>query len=127
MYLWGIGYSKKKIVVREPDSDTIFYKFTEFMTHGGIPILMVFDLYRYPYTIANIIYPITFSIMWLTLVILPWYYITGDPVYPFLHKDVPLYFKLSIISNILLINLISGYIGYFISNYNIPLDNGSKN
>ena len=49
---------------------------------------------------------------------MPWYYITGDSVYPFLQKDVPLYFKISIMSNIMLINLISGYIGFLICNIN---------
>ena len=114
----GSWIFKKKLTTHEPNCDTIIYKLTEFLTHGAIPIIMLFDLPNYSFELIHLIYPIIFSFCWLTFIIMPWYYITGDSVYPFLQKDVPLYFKISIMSNIMLINLISGYIGFLICNIN---------
>ena len=108
---------KKNIVSKEINSDTFLYKFSEFMCHGGILLLMIFDLNKYKFEFINVTYPIYLSIIWLFFIILPWYYFTGDSVYPFLDKKESLISKFLIFFNILIINITSAYVGFYLSNY----------
>ena len=114
----SIGYwlFKGDIINKDIDSDKLYYKLFEYIAHGVIPFIMLFDLVNYPFYFYDIIYPILLSLFWLIGVMYPWYMITNKPVYPFLHKNVSIMIKLKIIGFILLNTFLSGLIGSYISN-----------
>ena len=94
-----IGYwlFKKELESQHlPDSDKLYYKIFNFIAHGGINILMYLRPSKYRYAFSDIIYPLISSLFWL-LFVMQYYYITGDPVYPFLDKNVKIIKKIKII------------------------------
>ena len=113
----SIGYwlFKKELESNQsPDSDKLYYKICDFITHGGLNILIYFRDSNYFYTINDIIYPIILSLLWLVFIMEPFYYITGEPVYPFLDKKVDIFKKISIIFFLLLNSIVCGFIGALI-------------
>lgn len=112
-----IGYwiFKKELESNElPDNNKLYYKVCNFIGHGGINILMYFRPTNYTYNFSDIIYPLVLSFFWLIFVMQIFYYISGEPVYPFLDKKVEITFKIKIILILCINSLIMGFIGRLI-------------
>ena len=75
---------------------------------------MVLDVNNLKYNLYDIIYPLLLSILWLFIIIIPWYIITDNPVYSFLHKNVPLKKKIYICGFMFLNIIFTGFIGKLI-------------
>ena len=91
-------------------------KISDFMHHGGLLLLFSPYILKHSFKITEIKIPLIFSIFWLLFVIFPWYYITDDPIYPFLNKKNSNLFKIKMLSLMLLINIFTGTIGSTLSN-----------
>tara|TARA_B100001173_G_C15863449_1_gene494045 strand:- start:158 stop:781 length:624 start_codon:yes stop_codon:yes gene_type:complete len=112
----SIGYwiFRGDILSKDINKNTLRYKVFDSIAHGVIPTIMILDVNNLQYNLYDIIYPLLLSILWLIAVIMPWYMITNDPVYPFLHKDVPLRKKLSICGFMFLNTIFIGFVGKLI-------------
>ena len=75
---------------------------------------MYFRESNYFYTINDIKYPIILSLIWLIFIMESYYYITGEPVYPFLDKKVDIFKKIKIIFFLLLNSILWGFIGILV-------------
>ena len=113
----SVGYwlFKGNIINKDIDSDKLYYILFEYIAHGVIPLIMLFELVNYPFYLPDLIYPIILSGFWLIGIMVPWYKFTNEPVYPFLHKSVSIMVKIKIIGFIFLNTILSGLIGSFIS------------
>ena len=112
-----IGYwlFKKELESDElPDKNKLYYKIGNFLGHGGINILMYFRPTNYTYYFSDIIYPLILSFFWLIFVMQIFYYISGEPVYPFLDQTVEITKKVKIILLLFINSLIMGFIGILI-------------
>ena len=112
----SIGYwiFRGDIVLNDINKNTLRYNVFQIIAHGAIPSIMVLDINNLKYNLYDIIYPLLLSILWLIFIIIPWYIITNNPTYPFLHKDVPLRKKLSICGFMFLNIIFVGFIGKLI-------------
>lgn len=87
----SIGYwIFRNDISNDIDKNTLRYEVFQIIAHGIIPTIMVLDVNNLKYNLYDIIYPLLLSILWLFIIIIPWYIITNNPVYSFLHKNVPL-------------------------------------
>lgn len=100
---------------KEINTENFYYKFFDFLAHGIIPLIMIFDLSKYPFTYFEIIYPVILSLFWFFFVMIPWYIITNTHVYPFLNNKVPISKKIKIMSFVLFNTYLSGLFGLFLN------------
>tara|TARA_Y100000739_G_scaffold225899_1_gene232522 strand:- start:57 stop:632 length:576 start_codon:yes stop_codon:yes gene_type:complete len=99
-----------------PKYSILMNNISNFMHHGGLLLLFSPSILYNPFPISSIYLPISFSLGWLLFIILPWYYYTGDSVYSFLDKDIPLFIKINLFIIMLFINIFTGILGSLISN-----------
>lgn len=100
-----------------PESNTVLYKCTDILSHGGINCLTIFTLLDNNINYYNIIYTILLSAFWFIFIFVPWKHFTNDNIYVFLNNEFSLMFKSIVIFSVIFTHIVSNVIAIFISNY----------
>jgi hypothetical protein len=79
---------------------------------------MYFTLDENPVSFEYWYYSVLFSFFWLVGIMIPWIYLTGDDIYPFLSRSKPICLKITILGTIALLNVFGCYLGDFLTNFN---------
>ena len=101
----------------KPKSDTILYKSTDILCHGGINLLTTFTLLDNNINYYNIFYTMLLSAFWFIFILIPWKHYTNDNIYVFLNDTYSPIFKSIIIFTIIYIHILSCSVAIYISNY----------
>lgn len=101
----------------KPESNTILYKSTDILCHGGINLLSTFTLLDNNINCNNIFYTMLLSAFWFIFILIPWRHYTNDNIYVFLNNEFSQMFKSIIIFSVIFIHIVSNLIAIFISNY----------
>ena len=101
----------------KPESNTVLYKCTDILSHGGINFLTIFTLLDNNINYYNIIYTMLLSAFWFIFILIPWKHYTNDNIYVFLNDTYSPIFKSIIIFTIIYIHILSCSVAIYISNY----------